>query len=69
MPRPLKRRELIRRLRELGFEGPYAGAKHQFMIRGALKLRIPNPRRGEIGSALLSEIIRQAGLTPDDWER
>jgi hypothetical protein len=31
MPRfgPIKRRRLIRYLRELGFEGPYVGGKHQ----------------------------------------
>ncbi len=36
MPRfgPIKHTELIRYLRRLGFEGPYAGGKHQFMIKG-----------------------------------
>ncbi|MBI2789518.1 MAG: type II toxin-antitoxin system HicA family toxin [Elusimicrobia bacterium] len=64
MPKPLKRRELVRLLREHGFEGPYAGAKHQFMVKGSLKLRIPNPHQGDIGASLLREIFRQAGLPP-----
>lgn len=29
---PCKRKLFIKRLRELGFEGIYSGAKHQFMI-------------------------------------
>jgi len=32
--RPIKRRDLIRYLRELGFEGPYAGGKHEYMGYG-----------------------------------
>jgi len=39
------------------------------MIRGTLRLRIPNPHGGDISVALLSEILRQAGITRDEWER
>ena len=67
MPRSLKRRELVLKLREHGFEGPYAGAKHQFMIKGALKLRVPNPHKGDIGEPLLREILRQAGIDVKNW--
>jgi len=31
---PVKRRDLIRNLRELGFEGPYSGGRHEFMVKG-----------------------------------
>jgi predicted RNA binding protein YcfA (HicA-like mRNA interferase family) len=50
MPRlaPISRRELIRRLRELGFEGPYTGGRHEFMLRGDRRLILPNPHRGDI---------------------
>jgi predicted RNA binding protein YcfA (HicA-like mRNA interferase family) len=65
---PIKRRELITRLKRLGFEGPYSGGKHEFMVRGDLVLTIPNPHRGEIGVALLSVILRQAGITRKTWE-
>ncbi len=40
---PVSRKDLIRYLRRLGFDGPYVGGKHQYMIRGEVKLRIPNP--------------------------
>lgn len=38
------------------------------MVRGALKIRIPNPHGGDIGIALLREILRQAGIAPNDWD-
>jgi len=36
MPRlgPIKRRDLIRYLRQLGFEGPFSGGRHEFMAPG-----------------------------------
>ena len=70
MPRigPIKRKELIRFLRILGFEGPYSGGKHQFMIKGETTLRIPNPHQSDIGKELLARILRQAGVDRDTWE-
>ncbi len=44
----IKRQDLIRYLRSLGFEGPYEGGKHRYMIKGEIKLVIPNPHRGDI---------------------
>lgn len=38
---PCKRREFIRRLRKLGFEGPYSGTRHQFMVYKQHRLAIP----------------------------
>ncbi len=40
---PIKRKNLINALRQLGFAGPYAGGKHEYMQRDGLKVRIPNP--------------------------
>ena len=66
---PISRRELIRYLKQLGFDGPYAGSKHQFMARGDTTLRIPNPHQHDIGRELLSRILRQAGIDKDEWEQ
>jgi len=66
---PISRRDLIRRLKEFGFTGPHAGGKHEFMVRGQLRLTLPNPHQGEIGKDLLARILRQAGISRDDWER
>ena len=52
-----------------GSRGPYAGAKHEFMVRGDLCLRIPNPHAGDIGVPLLTKILRQEGISPEDWSR
>jgi predicted RNA binding protein YcfA (HicA-like mRNA interferase family) len=66
---PISRRDLIRHLRQLGFDGPYSGGKHEFVIRGNVTLRVPNPHRGDIGRELLSRILKQAGITRDKWEQ
>ncbi len=70
MPRfgPIKRRELLRFLRQIGFEGPYSGGKHPFMVKDNLTLRIPNPHQGDIGRELLARILRQAGIDRDEWD-
>ena len=65
---PVSRRELIRRFRSLGFTGPVSGARHQFMQKESLKVRIPNPHgSGVIDGSLVKEILRQAGIRLDDW--
>jgi predicted RNA binding protein YcfA (HicA-like mRNA interferase family) len=71
MPRfgPIKRRELIQYLRTLGFDGPYSGGKHQFMIKGEITLRIPSPHQSDIGRELLSRILRQAKIERETWEK
>jgi len=65
----VNRRELIHRLRVLGFKGPFTGGRHSFMMRGQFKLRMPNPHKGDISVSLLKEILRQAGISEDDWEK
>lgn len=65
----ISRRELIQKFRKLGFEGPYSGGKHQFMIRGSQKIRIPNPHAGDIDISLLKEILRQAGISSQEWDK
>jgi predicted RNA binding protein YcfA (HicA-like mRNA interferase family) len=64
---PLSRRELVRKLKEIGFEGPFPGGKHQWMRRGALRITIPNPHRGAIDPGLIRRILRQAGISVDEW--
>ena len=64
---PVSWADLVRRLRELGFDGPYRGSKHPYMIRGNLVLTVPNPRRKDIGIALLSRILKQAGISKEEW--
>jgi predicted RNA binding protein YcfA (HicA-like mRNA interferase family) len=65
---PVKRKDLIRYLKQFGFEGPYSGGKHQFMARGEITIRVPNPHQGDIGRELLARILRQAGISKEECE-
>ncbi len=71
MPRfgPIKRDDLIYYLRKAGFFGPEAGGKHPIMTKGDLTIHISNPHRGDIDITLLKRILRQAGITREEWER
>jgi predicted RNA binding protein YcfA (HicA-like mRNA interferase family) len=65
---PVSRRELIRRLRKLGFDGPYPGGKHAYMKRGMVTARIPNPHHGEeIDPSLLDTVLDEAGISREEW--
>lgn len=66
---PIKRDDLIRALRSAGFIGPLYGRKHQVMRRGDITVRIPNPHRNDIGRELLSRVLRDAGVSREEWER
>ncbi len=66
--RPVKRKDLISKLKQLGFTGPYSGGKHQFMIKEKLRLTIPNPHQSDIGINLLNKILQQASITKEQWE-
>ncbi len=65
---PITRRKLVSNLRKIGFEGPYSGGRHQYMVKDQLRLRIPNPHKKEISRGLLAEILRQANITRNEWE-
>jgi predicted RNA binding protein YcfA (HicA-like mRNA interferase family) len=65
---PIKRKDLVRYFAKLGFEGPYSGGKHQFMIKGHVTIRIPNPHKTDIGKELLRRILHQTGISRDVWE-
>ncbi|HED04087.1 MAG TPA: type II toxin-antitoxin system HicA family toxin [Candidatus Fraserbacteria bacterium] len=69
MPRltPVSWNELVRRLRELGFEGPYAGGRHPQMRREEVTLILPNRHEGDIDVGLLKRLLRQAGVSRGEW--
>jgi predicted RNA binding protein YcfA (HicA-like mRNA interferase family) len=69
MPRltPVSWREFVERLRQLGFEGPFAGGRHPQMRRGDVTLIVPNPHDGDIGVDFLRRLLRQAGVSPEEW--
>ncbi len=68
MPDIISRKELIRRFKALGYSGPFSGGRHQFMKKGKQKIRIPNPHKSnDIHIGLVKEILRQAGISSNEW--
>jgi len=66
---PVSFNELVRKLKALDFEGPFSGGKHLFMVKGDVRLTIPNPHRQDIGVDLLKRILRQGEIRRDEWNR
>ena len=66
---PIKRQDLIKVLKRAGFEGPFAGGRHEFLIKGELRLILPNPHQSDISKDLLARLLRQAHISREDWEK
>ncbi len=64
---PIAWDDLVRTLRRLGFDGPFRGGAHPYMAKGDRVIVIPNPHRKEVGIALLVRVLRQAGITREEW--
>jgi hypothetical protein len=66
-----KRRDFIRRLRALGFDGPVAGARHQVMLYQGRRLAVPsNPEYSLPQLRMMMrevEIILGRTLTAGEW--
>jgi len=64
---PVSWNVLVKRLNKLGFEGPYSGGKHPFMVKNDLVLTIPNPHKAVISVDLLSRILKEAKISREEW--
>lgn len=70
---PCKRRDFIQRLRKIGFDGPYSGTRHQFMVFRQHRLAIPS--NAEYSVSQLRMMIREAEeitgseITVDEWNK
>ena len=69
MIRSISRRKLIQKLRKLGFDGPYPGGRHLYMVKDALKVRIPDPHQKDISKTLIKKIIYQADTSVEEWNK
>lgn len=69
---PVKRSVFVRRVRKLGFEGPYAGARHQFLVSGNHRLTVPS--NAEFSVPQLRLLLREVGamigrnVNREEWE-
>jgi hypothetical protein len=75
MPRwsPCKRQDFIRCLRQLGYEGVFSGAKHQFMVIGQNRLTLPSNAEYSVPRLrmMLREVEVMIGreISLDEWSR
>jgi hypothetical protein len=62
----------VRRLRRLGFDGPYSGTRHQFMVFRQLRFTIPSNDEYSVPQLrmLIREIegIVELEITLDIWK-
>ena len=70
---PCKRTEFIRKLRKVGFDGPYSGSRHQFLIFAQKRLAIPSNAEYSVPQLrmLLREVSNILGreIALDEWHR
>ncbi len=70
---PCKRRDFIRRLRQLGLDGPFTGTRHQFMVYKKHRLTIPS--NSEYSVPQLRMMIREIEdvierkISLEEWNR
>jgi hypothetical protein len=70
---PCKRIRFIRRLRGLGFDDPFSGSRHQFMLHGNHRLTRPSNDEYSIPQPRMMmrevEDIIERRITLDEWRR
>jgi predicted RNA binding protein YcfA (HicA-like mRNA interferase family) len=64
---PISWKQLVNRLKDFGFKGPFSGGKHPYMIKDDLVLTLPNPHKNEISMDLLMRILKQANIKRNEW--
>ena len=70
--RPCKRRDFIRRLRKIGFVGPYSGTRHEFMVFEKHRLSIPSNAEYSVPQLKMMlnevELILARAMSLEEWE-
>lgn len=70
---PCKRKDFIRKLRKLGFDGPYSGTRHQFMVWEQHRLAVPSNVEYSVPQLkmMLFEVTDITGkkISADEWKK
>ena len=70
---PCKRRLFIKRVRKIGFDGPYSGTRHQFMVFENHRLSVPSNAEYSVPQLkmMINEIesIIDCHLSADEWNQ
>lgn len=68
---PCKRRIFIKRLHKIGFEGPYSGTRHQFMVYENHRLSVPSNSEYSVPQLKMmineAESIIDRAISPNEW--
>ena len=68
---PCKRNDFIRKLRNLGFDGPFSGTRHQFMIYEQYRLALPSNKEYSVPQLKMMiqeiEVITGERIPPELW--
>jgi hypothetical protein len=68
---PCKRKQFVRKLRKLGFDGPFTGTRHHFMVYGDDRLAIPSNQQYSIAQLKMMlrevETILESKISLDRW--
>ena len=68
---PCKRRDFVKKLRQLGFEGAFAGTRHKFMVYGQHRLTIPSNDEYSVPQLRTMirevEVILEREITLEEW--
>lgn len=67
--KPLKANKVIKKLKKLGFTGPYPGGKHVRMVHKEKNLIIPIPvhKGKDVSVGLIRAIINEVGISREEW--
>ena len=69
--RPCKRQDFIRRLRKLGFIGPYSGTRHEFIVFEKHRLSIPSNAEYSVPQLKMMlnevELILSRAISLEEW--
>lgn len=65
---PIKRRDLIRYFKQLGFDGPLPGGKQEYMVRGTIRVIVPNPHHDDSSQTFLQRLLKEANISRVEWE-
>jgi predicted RNA binding protein YcfA (HicA-like mRNA interferase family) len=66
---PVSRSDLLRALRKAGWtESSRKGGKHLVLRRGTGYVRIPNEHGSDLSTGLLNRILKEAGISREEWE-
>jgi len=69
--KPEKPRVVVKKLRSLGFDGPYGGGKHVFMRhpQTGMKISVPIHKGRDIPVGTLRAILRHLDISVEEWSK